>query len=35
MVEGPASPEVPASALQRHPDIDVHLDDEAASQLSA
>ena len=35
MVEGPASPEVPASALQRHPDIDVHLDHEAASQLSA
>ena len=32
-VEGTASPEVPVSALQRHADLDVYVDDAAASHL--
>ena len=33
LVEGTASPEVPVSALQRHADLDVYVDDAAASHL--
>ena len=33
-VEGSVSPEVPASILQRHPDVSLYLDREAASHLS-
>ena len=33
MVEGAATSEVPASALQRHADVHVFVDDAAASQL--
>lgn len=33
MLEGPATEDVPASALQRHADVDVYLDDAAASLL--
>lgn len=34
-LEGPITEEVPASVLQRHPDLVVVLDEEAASELSA
>ncbi|MDK7294269.1 6-phosphogluconolactonase, partial [Streptococcus pasteurianus] len=34
MVEGPVTEEVPASALQKHPNVVVILDQAAASQLS-
>ena len=34
MIEGPQSAECPASILQRHPDVTVILDHEAASLLS-
>jgi glucosamine-6-phosphate deaminase len=32
-VEGPVTPDVPASILQRHPDCRLHIDREAASLL--
>jgi glucosamine-6-phosphate deaminase len=32
-VEGPVDPMVPASALQRHPDVSIYLDPESASLL--
>lgn len=35
MVEGPATEDVPASALQKHADVDYYLDDAAASLLAA
>lgn len=34
MIEGPITPDVPASALQRHPDVTVVLDQAAVSQLT-
>jgi glucosamine-6-phosphate deaminase len=34
-VEGPVTPEVPASILQRHPDCRLHLDREAAALLES
>ena len=33
MIEGPVTPEVPASVLQNHPDVVVIIDEEAASLL--
>jgi len=33
-VEGPVTPDVPASILQRHPDCRLHLDHESAARLS-
>jgi glucosamine-6-phosphate deaminase len=33
LVEGASTPEVPVSALQRHADVDVYVDDAAASHL--
>lgn len=33
MIEGPATADVPASALQQHADLDVYIDDAAASRL--
>ncbi|MDF2683818.1 MAG: nagB [Brevibacillus sp.] len=35
MLEGEATPDVPASLLQQHPDVTVIVDEEAASALSA
>jgi len=34
MLEGPATEDVPASALQKHADVDVYLDDASASLLA-
>ena len=34
MIEGPVTPEVPASLLQEHPNVTVYLDAAAASKLS-
>mgnify|MGYP000307971150 FL=1 len=34
MIEGPVTPEVPASVLQNHSDVVIFLDEAAASLLS-
>ena len=34
MIEGPDTPELPASILQNHPDVTVIIDEAAASKLS-
>jgi glucosamine-6-phosphate deaminase len=34
MIEGPITPELPASVLQLHPDVTIILDEAAASLLS-